>query len=89
MKINPKGDTKFLDITQDMVEGKDYISLSTISKSSLGRSLAIGYNRKIDTMVGEVKSIRRFMEYVSTKNYPTKYLLQNKLKSPDIKTRAK
>ena len=89
MKINPKGDTKFLDITQDMVEGKDYISLSTISKSSLGRSLAIGYNRKIDTMVGEVKSIRRFMEYVSTKNYPTKYLLQNKLKSPDIKTIAK
>ena len=68
MKIQPLGDSKFLEITPDMEEGRDYISLSTLSKSPLGRSLALGYNRKMNTVIGEVKSIRRFMEYVSTRN---------------------
>ena len=89
MKIQPLGDSKFLEITPDMEEGRDYISLSTLSKSPLGRSLALGYNRKMNTVIGEVKSIRRFMEYVSTRNYPTKYLLQSKLKSSDIREIAR
>nr|DAR18478.1 MAG TPA: hypothetical protein [Caudoviricetes sp.] len=83
--LKPKSDTSFIPITPNMVEGKDYIAISTISKHKLGRALAIGYTTNFKTVAGNVVSVKRFMEYIGMKDYPTKYLMQSKMKTADIR----
>ena len=59
--------TEFPEVS-GLEEGKDYISLVADSKHILGRALSINYNYVFKTLIGDVRGIGRFMQYVSNKD---------------------
>lgn len=65
-------------------EGKDYISLVADSKHILGRALSINYNYVFKTLIGDVRSIGRFMQYLSTKGYPYRLVMKGQFSNKDL-----
>lgn len=78
-----KRDTSFIPIDASLVEGKDYINISNSSSTELGRSLSMYFNKSFHTMVGNVLSIKKFLQYVSTEGYPYELLIRRKFTSED------
>lgn len=78
-----KKDSSFMEITDDMKEGKDYISLVDQSATLLGRALATTNRYKFDTVIGRVLSISKFMQYISTKDFPSRFLLKHNYSRDD------
>lgn len=74
---------EFPDIT-GQEEGKDYISLVSESNHILGRALSINYNYLFKTLIGDVRSIGRFMQYISTKDYPYRLLMKGQFSNKDL-----
>lgn len=74
---------EFPDVT-GKEEGKDYISLVTESNHILGRALSINYNYLFKTVIGEVRSIGKFMQYISTKDYPYRLLMKGQFSNKDL-----
>lgn len=74
---------EFPDVT-GKEEGKDYISLVSESNHILGRALSINYNYLFKTVIGEVRSIGRFMQYISTKDYPYRLLMKGQFSNKDL-----
>lgn len=65
-------------------EGRDYISLVADSKHILGRALSINYNYVFKTLIGDVRGIGRFMQYVSTKGYPYRLVMKGQFSNKDL-----
>lgn len=78
-----KDDQDFLPITEDMIEGRDYISLYSGSKTIIGKGLAFTSPRKFNTFIGEVSGIRRFVIYLSTKGLPMSFLTKGRYNKED------
>lgn len=74
---------EFPDVT-GKEEGKDYISLVSESNHILGRALSINYNYLFKTLIGDVRSIGRFMQYISTKDYPYRLLMKGQFSNKDL-----
>ena len=79
-----KKNSEFLKITPDMKEGIDYISLVEQSNHYIGKKLYPNSLGTFDTIIGNVISIQRFMQYVSIHRFPSKYLLQKNLNRKDV-----
>jgi len=73
-------------INKDMIEGVDFINISSYSDLKEGRRLAIGYPFAFSTVIGNVGSVRSAMDYVTTPNYPVKLLNKSKLTKYDVAT---
>nr|DAO50759.1 MAG TPA: hypothetical protein [Caudoviricetes sp.] len=87
-----KKDSEFLPLTPDMVEGKDYIALSSNSDTILGRALSFNNPRKFKTFIGEVSGIRRFVDFIGYSYLPISFLLKGKYTKEDnelIKTKTR
>lgn len=69
----------------DQVDGKDYIELSKSAKSELGKMLSITHQTLFETPIGKFNSIKTFMEFITTPDYPIDLLTKHKLTSEDIK----
>lgn len=69
---------------EGLEEGKDYISLVAESKSQLGRSLSVNYNYLFRTVIGDVRSIGRFIQFVSTKYYPSRLVTKGQFSNKDL-----
>lgn len=78
-----KKDSSFIELTDDMEEGVDYISLVDQSNTLLGRALATTNRYKFDTVIGRVLSISKFMQYISTKDFPSRFLLKHNYSKKD------
>nr|DAN55971.1 MAG TPA: hypothetical protein [Caudoviricetes sp.] len=75
--------TEFPEVS-GLEEGKDYISLVADSKHILGRALSINYNYVFKTLIGDVRGIGRFMQYVSTKGYPYRLVMKGQFSNKDL-----
>lgn len=75
---------KFLEITEDMVEGKDYINISVDSSTSLGKLLSPYHKYKFKTVAGDVRSISKFMQYISTEGFPQNLAMKPRLNKSDV-----
>ena len=71
-------------VVTDLEEGKDYISLVAGSKHILGRALSINYNYVFKTLIGDVRSIGRFMQYLSTRGYPYRLVMKGQFSNKDL-----
>lgn len=69
---------------EGLEEGKDYISLVAESKSQLGRSLSVNYNYLFRTVIGDVRSMGRFIQFVSTKYYPNRLVTKGQFSNKDL-----
>lgn len=65
-------------------EGMDYLNISKHSFLNLGRELNPGFGIKFNTPFGKAGSVRNFMEYVVTPNYPIEILRKTKLTKIEI-----
>lgn len=75
--------TEFPEVS-GLEEGKDYISLVADSKHILGRALSINYNYVFKTLIGDVRGIGRFMQYVSTTGYPYRLVMKGQFSNKDL-----
>lgn len=73
-------------ITDEMVEGTDYISLDTKSNSELGRLLSYNHPANFTTVFGNVGTIRSLMDYITIPGYPYELLSKARIK-PEEKAR--
>lgn len=78
-----KDNQEFLTITEDMEEGRDYISLYSGSKTIIGKGLSFTSPRKFNTFIGEVSGIRRFIIYLATKGLPMSFLTKGRYNKED------
>ena len=79
-----KKNSEFLTITPDMKESVNYISLVETSDHYIGKKMFPNSLGIFDTIIGNVISIQRFMQYVSIDRFPSKYLLQKNLTRKDV-----
>jgi len=75
--------TEFPEVS-GLEESRDYISLVADSKHILGRALSINYNYVFKTLIGDVRGIGRFMQYVSTKGYPYRLVMKGQFSNKDL-----
>jgi len=70
-------------ILSKTTDGVDYISIIKPA-TELGKMLNSDYQHNIDTMFGNVVSIRRIMEYLNRDKYPSSFLTKPRLTKSDI-----
>ena len=69
---------------QDNEEGVKYINISKKSNSELGRMLAPTYSVRFKTFLGNIYSIKSFIEAIVTPGYPLELLTKPRLTKKDF-----
>lgn len=79
--------SKLQSYSNDKVEGVDYINISNISKTDLGKRLAPSYNKTFDTFLGKCGSMTNFMNAIKYAGYPLQILNKWRITDQDFNFR--
>lgn len=64
-------------------DGIDYINISSISKTKLGKILCSNHDKPFTTFLGIVPNIMTFTRAIVTPNYPTKFISEGRKPTKD------
>jgi hypothetical protein len=70
-------------VSEEKIEGKDYINVGPSSTSAIGKALWIQSPVQLQTVFGTVRSIKSVMDYMKTKDYPLEFLRKSKFTRDD------